>query len=197
MRTDSRRWLKLIGLFFAVAVAAQAHPGHEGHELTWDFSTGLTHPFTGWDHILAMVAVGWWAAQLGGRARWLLPAAFVGLMSVGAALGSYGAAVPGLEQAIAASVLVLGLLVARAARLPVAIAIVVTGAFAVFHGLAHGAEGRIAGTGAGALLGFALATAALHGVGLALGRVATRSSATASTIAGSAIALCGAVMLVS
>lgn len=196
MKTISRRWLKLIGLFVAVTVAAHAHPGHDGHELTWDFSTGLAHPFTGWDHILAMVAVGWWAAQLGGRARWLLPASFVALMSVGAAVGRYGATVPGVEQAIAASVLVLGLLVARATRLPVALAIVVTGAFAVFHGLAHGAEGRIEGTGTMALLGFALATTVLHGVGLAMGLTAKRTTAAVTTITGSAIALCGAFMLV-
>ncbi len=189
------RWLTLIGLFAAVAVSSQAHPGHDGHELTWDFSSGLAHPFTGWDHLLAMIAVGWWAAQLGGRARWLVPAAFVGLMSLGAAAGRYGATVPGIEQGVAASVLVLGLLIARAARLPAALAIVVTGAFAVFHGLAHGAEGRVAGTGAAALLGFALATTILHGIGLAFGLAANRAPARVTTLAGSAIALCGVFLL--
>jgi hypothetical protein len=81
---------------FALPVLAHAHPGHDGHELTWDFTSGASHPLLGWDHLIAMVAVGLWAAQLGGRSRWLLPVAFVGVMALGAAAGHAGQTVPGL-----------------------------------------------------------------------------------------------------
>lgn len=187
MKTLTRR---IVTLTAAVALVplAQAHPGHAGHDFTWDFSTGFAHPFTGWDHILAMVAVGWWAAQLGGRARWLVPATFVAMMSLGAALGRFGFVVPGVEQAIAASVCVLGLMIALAARLPVAWAATMVGGFAVFHGFAHGIEVPAASVGLLALSGFAAATALLHATGLALGVVANRAPTRVATIVGSLIA---------
>jgi len=135
-----RRLAPLAIAFLALPVLASAHPGHDGHELTWDFSGGFAHPLSGWDHLLVMIAVGLWAAQLGGHARWLVPAAFAGVMALGAALGEEGVTFPGIEQGIAASVLVLGLLIAAAVRLPVTAGAALVGVFAIFHGLAHGAE---------------------------------------------------------
>ena len=126
----TRRFLALAAVL-AIAPWASAHPGHEGDHggVTWDFAGGFAHPLSGWDHLLAMVAVGLWAAQLGGRARWLVPSAFVADMVAGAALGRAGFHLPGSEQAIAASVLVLGLLLARAVRLPVTAGMALVGAF--------------------------------------------------------------------
>lgn len=176
---------------------AQAHPGHEGHELTWDFSAGAAHPLSGLDHLLAMVAVGLWAAQLGGRARWLVPAAFVGVMALGGALGQSGVVVvPGVEQGIAASVLVLGLLIAAAVRLPVAAGMALVGGFAVFHGFGHGAEMPATAGGLGYGAGFVAATAALHAAGLGLGLLAGKFSPGATRIAGWGVAAAGVVILV-
>jgi urease accessory protein len=155
--------------FLAMPAGASAHPGHDGHELTWDFSAGVIHPLTGWDHLVAMIALGLWAFQLGGRARWQVPGAFVAAMAVGAALGRSGLAVPGIEQGIAASVLVLGLLIAW--RTPMAAwgSIALAAAFAVFHGFAHGAEAPASGSSIGYGAGFIAATALLHFAGIRLG----------------------------
>jgi urease accessory protein len=175
---------------------AHAHPGHDGHELTWDFRAGAAHPLMGMDHILAMVAVGLWAAQLGGRARWLVPAAFVGVMALGGALGRSGVVmVPGVEQGIAASVLVLGLLIAAAVRLPVAASMALVGGFAVFHGFAHGAEMPTAAGGLGYGAGFVTSTALLHAAGVGLGLLAGKFSARVPRLAGWGIAAAGVVML--
>jgi len=181
-------------ILLALPALAQAHPGHDGHELTWDFSGGFAHPFSGWDHLLAMIAVGLWAAQLGGRARWLVPAAFVSVMTLGAMLGHTGVIFLGVEQGIAASVLVLGLLVAAAVRLPIAAGVALVGVFAIFHGFAHGAEMPAT---AGALrygAGFVVATALLHAAGVGLGVLAARTSANATRYAGWAIAASGVLM---
>ncbi len=188
-----------LAIFAATALVfpalAHAHPGHEGHELTWDFGAGLVHPLSGLDHLLAMVAVGLWAAQLGGRARWQVPAAFVGVMALGGAIGRAGLVVPGLEQGIAASVLVLGLLVATATRLPVAAGMALAGGFAVFHGVAHGAEMPAAAGGLGYGSGFVTATALLHAAGVGLGLLAGRVSTRATRLAGWGVAAAGAMML--
>jgi urease accessory protein len=180
---------------FVFPALAHAHPGHEGHELTWDFGAGFAHPLSGLDHLLAMVAVGLWAAQLGGRARWLVPAAFVGVMALGGALGSTGLTVPGVEQGIAASVLVLGLLVAAAARPPVAAGMALAGGFAVFHGVAHGAEMPASAGGLGYGAGFVLATALLHAAGVNLGLLGGKISPRATRLAGWGVAAAGAVLL--
>ncbi len=133
------------------------------------FGAGYAHPFTGIDHMLAMVAVGLWAAQLGGRARWVVPLAFMGAMVVGSGLALAGIAMPMVETGIASSVLVLGLLIAFAARLPVAVSAILVGAFAVFHGHAHGNELPQAASEALYGLGFLLATGMLHVTGLGIG----------------------------
>ena len=143
---------------------AMAHPGHGDSSL---FS-GLTHPLAGIDHLLAMLAVGWWAAQQKGAARWVLPLTFLGSMLVGALLGYGGIALPWTESAIAASVLAFNLLVLVAARLPMLAAASLTAAFALFHGMAHALELPVAAGAMGYAGGFLLATAGLHALGFAM-----------------------------
>ncbi|MFA6287242.1 MAG: HupE/UreJ family protein [Opitutaceae bacterium] len=190
------RFLKLGTVLAFLPAIASAHPGHDGdHGFGWDFSGGFVHPLGGWDHLLAMIAVGLWAAQLGGRARWLVPAAFVSVMTLGAVLGHGGLQIAGTEQGIAASVLVLGLLVATAARLPAAASMAIVGVFALFHGLAHGAEMPATSAGLSYGLGFVLATSLLHAAGLGLGQLTARKSAVIPQTAGAAIALVGVAML--
>lgn len=196
MNLRSFRFSHLAAGLLVLPSLAQAHPGHDGHELTWDFSAGFIHPLLGLDHLLAMVAIGFWAARLGGLARWQLPAAFVLVMAVGAALAVRGISISWLEQGIAASVLVLGLLIVSARRMPVSIGIFLTAIFAVFHGLAHGSEipANTAGWTFGA--GFLIATAALHTLGLALGQVAEGRSAWLSRSASATLVITGSLLLV-
>ena len=148
---------------------AQFNPaGPAGPAGPGDFLAGFSHPLVGLDHILAMIAVGLWAAMLGGRALLAVPAAFVGTMIAGFALATTGVALPLVEPMVAASVVVLGLVVAMAVRLPATAGALLVGAFALFHGHAHGVE-----LGAAAVLpylaGFAVATALLHGAGIGSG----------------------------
>ena len=147
--------------------AALAHTGTGAHGTP--FAAGVLHPLLGADHLLAMVAVGLLAAITGGRAILAFPASFVGGMVAGGVLGFGGAALPIVEPAILASVVLLGLAVACAVRLPLALASAAVAAFGVAHGYAHGLEAPALG-GAAYAAGFVLATVALHGVGLALGR---------------------------
>ncbi len=173
-----QRSILVAGLVALPAAAALAHPGHV-HEVpaagaAAAFLYGLLHPLTGLDHLLAMVAVGLWAALAGGRALWALPLAFVVAMLAGGALGTLGVPMPAVEPVILASVIVLGALVALAARLPLGAAVALVALFGLAHGHAHGAEGP-GGSLAAYAAGFTLATAALIvaglGLGLALGRL--------------------------
>jgi urease accessory protein len=152
-------------LLSASATPAFAHLSPHEHG---SFMAGLSHPLFGLDHILAMVAVGLWAAMLGGRAIWIVPAAFVGTMIVGFGLAMAGVGLPFVEPVILASVVVLGLVIAAAVRLPAPAGALLVGAFALFHGHAHGAELGSA-TAATYLAGFAAATALLHAAGIAIG----------------------------
>ena len=149
-------------LMFVGSDAALAHTGLE-HAVS--FASGFKHPWTGLDHMLAMVAVGLWAGLNGGRALWAWPAAFVGVMVAGGALGIAGIPVPMVEPGILASVIVLGLLVLAAARLPVALGAALVAVFALLHGHAHGAELPAQAAAATYAAGFALATALLHAPG--------------------------------
>ncbi|MEQ8965667.1 MAG: HupE/UreJ family protein [Azospirillaceae bacterium] len=184
--------LAAAGLAGALALAAGAAEAHTGHGPTAGFAHGVTHPILGADHVLAMVAVGLWAALAGGRSLWAVPAAFVGAMLVGGAVGMAGIGLPGVELLIVGSVVVLGALIAFGVRLPVAAGMAVVAAFAVFHGQAHGAE-MPAGAGAIAYAaGFALATAALHGVGIAIASIAGKlAEPRVARAGGAAIALGG------
>jgi urease accessory protein len=171
-----------------VAGTASAHTGSHG---VTGFVSGLTHPLTGLDHLLAMIAIGLWAAQQGGRALWAVPAAFVGAMVVGGGLALAGLVLPQVETGIAASVLVLGLLVATRRQWAVTAGIAIAAGFALFHGYAHGLEMPQAASPALYALGFVLATAFLHGVGIA-GSLVGRH---AMQLAGAAIAASGLAML--
>ncbi|WEF34807.1 HupE/UreJ family protein [Pseudoduganella chitinolytica] len=172
--------------------AALAHPGHAEGALA-----GLLHPLTGLDHVLAMLAVGLWGAQLGGRAQWLLPAGFVACLALGGALGMAGYTLPLVEAGIVTSVLLLGMLIGFAVRLPVGAALAAVGVFALFHGFAHGSEMPAHDNGWLYALGFVAASAALHGAGLWLGRGALahgrwlRGSGAAISLAGVWLAVAG------
>jgi urease accessory protein len=180
----------LLSLIFLVPSLAQAHPGAPGH--THGFSNGLLHPLTGLDHICAMVAVGLWAAQRGGRALWLVPTTFISIMIVGGILGMGKVGIPYVEQGIAASVLVLGIFIAAAVRLPVAASMAIVGLFALFHGYAHGAEMPDTASGLAYGIGFVIATASLHLSGIGIGLLAQRfSSAQFIRYLGGGIAACG------
>jgi urease accessory protein len=148
------------------AFAAPAY-AHVGVGETTSFAAGFTHPLFGLDHITVMVAVGLWAALKGGRALWVWPVTFVGIMLVGGALGMAHVAIPLVEPGILASVVALGLLVALAVDLPVWTGAVIIGTFAVLHGHAHGTEVPAAANGLEYMAGFAIATALLHGLGIA------------------------------
>lgn len=142
-----------------------------------NFVVGLAHPVSGADHILAMVAIGLWGASAGGRALWVWPLTFVSTVLVGFAAGMVGLQVPLVEPAIAASIVVLGLLIALAVRAPVWLGAVIAGLFAFFHGHAHGTEALAAGVEPIAYAsGFSLATAALHAVGIGAGFLIARTA---------------------
>lgn len=160
-----RRAFPLLAFLLAPA-AAMAHTGIGAHGSP--FASGLAHPLLGTDHLLTMVAVGIFAATAGGRAVWALPASFVGAMLLGGVLGLGAVALPVIEPAILASVVVLGVAIALAIRPPLPLACAVVGAFGVAHGYAHGLEAPALG-GLGYFAGFGLATAALHAGGLGIG----------------------------
>lgn len=182
-----------------ISVPALAHTGVDaGH----GFGTGFAHPFGGLDHLLAMLAVGLWAVQFAARSEkaaslWLLPAAFVLPMALGFVSGFTGVALPGVETGIALSVLVLGLAVAFAVRLPLVAAMAVTALFALFHGHAHGTELHHPDMAVTYAAGMVLATALLHGLGILGGRLAQQVRLPLLTRgAGAAVALAGLVILV-
>ena len=160
------RTLAITATFLAFAGAASAH---EGAGVTGGFISGFMHPILGWDHVVAMVAVGLWGAFLGRPAIWILPVVFPLVMALGGALGVMGIPVPAVETGIAASALVLGALVAFAARPPIWFAAVFVGAFAIFHGHAHGTELPDAANPLAYSIGFVIATGILHSLGIAFG----------------------------
>ena len=179
----------LAALVAAIPALALAHPGHEH---TTSFMTGFMHPMGGLDHLLAMLAIGLWAASLGGRALWAVPTAFVGTMLVGGALAVAGVQVPFIEQGIVLSVILMGALLLGAARFSVVTCAGIAGLFAIFHGAAHGLEMPLNANGAEYALGFAVATALLHVVGIGFGAVIARFQAPIVTrVTGSVIAIAG------
>ena len=182
----------LLGLLW-LALPALAHTGALGDHVHPGFMAGLLHPFTGIDHLAAMLAVGVWSA-LAVRPVWVAPLAFVALLGAGALGGLAGVAVPGVEPMIAASLLVTGLLIATRAQWPVWAAALVAGLFAFFHGAAHGME--LSGVGvAQALAGMLIGSAALHLTGIGLGRWVFDQRRWLSAMAGGAVALLGSALL--
>ena len=145
-------------------VNAHSETGHVG-----GFVSGFTHPLTGLDHIVAMVAVGLWGAFLGGRAMWTLPVVFPMVMAVGGALGILGVPLPGVETGIALSGIILGLMVTFAARPPLWVAAILVGFCAIFHGHAHGEEMPSSSNAMTFAIGFVISTGLLHLAGIAFG----------------------------
>lgn len=183
--------IRLLSLAVFGLISASAH-AHAGAGLSGGFVSGFLHPVLGWDHVIAMVAVGMWGAFLGAPALWLLPVVFPMVMAFGGALGVLGVPLPAVEAGIALSAVVLGAMVAAAARPPLWLAAVVVGAFAVFHGHAHGTELPEAANPLAYSLGFVIATGLLHiaGIGFGLlvrwpqGRLAVRAGGGAIALAG-------------
>lgn len=165
-----RRALPVVAI--AIPATVHAHPVHG----VLEFSAGALHPVIGLDHLAAMLAVGLLAAQLGGRARWALPVAFVAALALGATAGVAGFAIPGLEHGIAFSVLALGAIVALAARLPLGAAAATVALSGAFHGMAHGIEIPADANGLVFGLGFVVSSALLHLTGIALGCALIRTS---------------------
>lgn len=165
---NTSRFLSLVLTVVFVAYASVAG-AHEGAGMTGGFISGFMHPIFGWDHVVAMVAVGLWGAFLGNPAIWVLPVVFPLVMAFGGALGVIGVPVPAVETGIAASAVVLGAMVAFAVRPPIWVAAVIVGAFAIFHGHAHGTELPNAANPLTYSIGFVLSTGLLHLSGIAFG----------------------------
>jgi urease accessory protein len=167
-RHSLSRWMTFVFVMLLCAPAAFAHP-QKGEAV--GFLTGFRHPISGLDHVLAMVAVGLWGAQLGAPAIWLLPVAFPLVMAFGGMLGLMGVPIPGIEYGIALSAILLGAAVMFEYRPRLGVAAGLVGFFAIFHGHAHGTE---LPPGQSALLysvGFVMATGCLHALGIAVGTV--------------------------
>lgn len=190
------RLLKLAAVAALIPSLAFAHTGAGD---AGGVAHGFSHPFSGLDHVVAMVMVGVFAWQLGGRSLWLVPSAFVLMMAAGGVLGAFGLGLPFVETGIALSVFVLGVAVAFGIRPTVAVAMGVVGAFAIFHGYAHGAEMPGSASGLAYGLAFMVATAMLHGAGIAAGRFAGqefgRHAALAMRSAGGVAAIAGVGLL--
>lgn len=178
-------------LLLASPASAHAPAGEAG-----GFLTGFSHPWSGWDHIVAMIAVGLWGAQLRAPAVWLLPVTFPLVMALGGFFGLVGIEVPGVEIGIAASAILLGAMVLLEARPPLAAAAILVGIFGLFHGHAHGTELPHGENGLLYSIGFVVATGCLHGVGILLGLVhAWPAGRMALRGAGGAIAALGVMFL--
>jgi urease accessory protein len=182
------RWLLFVaGIAMVGPAVAHDQPGQAA-----GFITGLLHPVSGLDHVLAMVAVGLWGAQLGAPAIWLLPVTFPLMMAFGGFLGLVGVPLPGVEIGVATSAILLGAMVALQARPPLVLAALLVAFFAVFHGHAHGTELPPGQSGLMYSVGFVVATGALHAVGISIGlihrwatgRVLLRGAGLAVSLAG-------------
>ncbi len=175
--------------FAAFPLVASAHPGLHSA----GFEDGFIHPFTGADHLLAMIAVGFWAGPFGGRMSLVIPAVFATVMVLGAAIGFHSEAPAFVEYGIAASVAAMGLLIAFDLKMPAVLGAALVGLFAFVHGFAHGAEAPAAATEVSFFSGFVLAGLILQGVGVGLASL--RPGRTIARIAGAFITLGGAWML--
>ena len=184
--------MKRTFLLSATFLALSSAPAlaHTGHTVMSGFTSGLTHPFLGADHLLAMVAVGLFAVQSGGLNRFLLPILFVGTMIIGGVLGLNGVAVPFVEVGIVGSVILLGAAIAYGRKIAAPIAAIMVSAFALFHGVAHGTEMPLEASALTYGVGMAISTAVLHVMGMGI------ASAVPSIlrIAGGAIALSGVAL---
>lgn len=184
----------ILFFYLVVAVTFSAAPAlaHSGEGYGGGFVAGFTHPILGWDHVAAMVAVGLWGAFLGSPAIWILPVVFPLVMAFGAVAGIVGIPVPAVEVGIALSAVVLGLMILFAARPPIWMAAIVVGAFAVFHGYAHGTELPATANAFAYAVGFVISTGLLHMIGIGFGllvkwpagRIAVRGAGGLISVAG-------------
>ena len=180
----------------SVLLSAASAWAHTGEGVTGGFLSGLTHPIFGWDHVVAMVAVGLWGAILGRPAIWILPIVFPLVMAFGAALGVAGIPVPFIEAGIALSGVVLGLLIVFFIKAPLPIAAVLVGLFAIFHGHAHGTELPDAANPIAYAIGFVISTGLLHLFGIVFGTlVASEAGKWIVRAGGAVIAMVGAAFL--
>jgi Hydrogenase/urease accessory protein len=187
-------YLILFALF--LAAVPDLASAHQQSGVAGGFVSGFTHPLFGPDHVVAMVAVGLWGAQLGAPAIWVLPITFPLIMAFGGLLGVLGIPIPGVEVGIALSAIALGGMVALQARPPLWAAMVLVGVFAIFHGHAHGAELPEAANPLAYGVGFVIATGLLHLTGILIGLLISRPlGATAVRVCGGVIALIGAYFL--
>ena len=170
MKTISQKAMGGLAVLALLATPSSAWAHIQAGEAA-GFLSGVHHPISGWDHILAMVAVGLWGAQLGAPAVWLLPITFPMVMSLGAMMGLLGIPLAGVEIGIALSAIVLGAMVLTEKRPPLWVAACIVGFFAIFHGHAHGTELPAGQSGLLYSAGFVMATGCLHGVGIAIGLI--------------------------
>ena len=195
-RTISRSLCSLLPVAAALITSSPAF-AHSENGAAIDFAGGFTHPIFGPDHVIAMVAVGLWGAFLGMPAIWLLPVVFPLVMAIAGALGVLGVPLPGVEIGIALSAIALGGMVAFAARPPLWIAAVLVGAFAIFHGHAHGTELPVGADAIAYSMGFVIATGMLHVSGIAFGALSRwPAGRVAVRTAGAVIAVIGFAYLV-
>ncbi len=180
-----------------LVLSATAALAHTGAGMAFGFAGGFGHPLGGLDHLLAMFAVGLLAAQLGGRALWLVPGAFVIMMIVGSLAAIAGFTLPGVEPVIGLSIVAIALPVAFALGMPVTLAMALVGVFAIFHGHAHGAEIPRDAAVASYVLGFAVATALIHGAGVlsGLGFAGLAKRELLLRASGASIAVAGIVLI--
>ncbi|MFN0056648.1 MAG: HupE/UreJ family protein [Planctomycetales bacterium] len=165
-----RRFQIVLSAALLLTILSHRVSAHEGDPMG-GFLSGFTHPIFGLDHVLAMVAVGLWGAQLGVPAVWLLPVAFPLVMAIGGFLGLIGVPIPGVEIGVAASAVVLGAMVFRQARPKLPVALLLVALFAIFHGYAHGTELPAGESGLLYSIGFVVGTGLLHGCGILLGAI--------------------------
>jgi urease accessory protein len=188
--------MKPIAILAAALMMTSPAFAHTGEGLTGGFAGGFMHPLLGLDHVAAMLAVGLWGAFLGTPAIWVLPVVFPLVMAFGGVLGILGIPLPGIELGIATSAVVLGLMVALAAKPHLFIAALLVGAFAIFHGYAHGTELPDGADAVAYSLGFVIATGLLHLAGIAFGLLAQWPAGRyAVRAAGGVIALAGVAFL--
>ena len=157
--------LSSFAAFIFAPVLLFAHPDFGS---STGFMHGFAHPLSGLDHMIAMVAIGIWAVQVGGKATWLIPLSFVSMMILGGVLGASGVAIPFVEKGIIMSVLILGVLIIASVRMPVVLGMIVAGLFALCHGHVHGTEISATATGLAFIAGFTISTIMLHASGIGL-----------------------------
>lgn len=193
---SAQMWCGAAVLALVIIVCPETLLAHEERGVGAGLFNGLKHPVSGLDHVLAMIAVGLWGAQLGAPAVWLLPVTFPVVMALGGMLGLLGVPVPGVEIGIALSAIVLGAMVLGEVKAQLALTAVIVGFFAVFHGHAHGTELPEGASGFSYSIGFVVSTGTLHAIGIGIGLVNRwPAGRRALRTAGAAVALAGLVFL--